>query len=135
MKRTIALILGGITIAVISMGIGAGATFLYLAKPMEKWGMEFSETYLPMQSDALQALRLGKQEPALLYLETVSTFSINELQKQRAESASTPRSLRTEKAIEYLCANPPVIPGATSKTPSSIAEACSNLQKYKTRER
>jgi hypothetical protein len=82
-----------------------------------------------MQSDALQELRQGKNEPALLYLETVSSYSLNELNKQKSRDPDTPTPPHAAKAIKYLCANQPTIPRATSRLPSSIKDSCLSLTK------
>ena len=127
MKPSLKLALGGLLVAALSLFIGAAAAFAWLARPLEKWGVQFSETYLPMQVAALQALREGRREPALLYLETVASFSLDAMGQQRSKGANVPHTEQAEAAVRYLCANPPVIAGVTDKVPASVTKACAEL--------
>ncbi|RYE01283.1 MAG: hypothetical protein EOP50_02270 [Sphingobacteriales bacterium] len=120
-----------IVLATVSALLGAGATFFYLAKPMEQWNVEFNETFFSGQMEALQALRDGKSGKALQHLEFVGAHSLQQLAKAKLGGAETPRNFSTSEAISYLCAHPPVIPGATTGSPPSIEEACATLQKQK----
>ena len=131
MNRTIPRALLSIVIATVSALLGAGATFFYLAKPMEQWNVEFNETFFSGQVEALQALRDGKSEKALQHLEFVGAHSLQQLEKAKLRGAETPQTFATSEAIKYLCAHPPVIPGATTGSPPSIKEACATLQNQK----
>ena len=129
MNRKLSLIISGTLIATLSMGIGAVAAFAYLAMPLQKWRYEFSEERFVWQSEALQSLRSGDAKSALHYLEFVAAWNINDLSEQKAAGAQVPSSFPVTKAVEYLCANPPVIPGVTSGEPKSIKQACASLGK------
>ena len=128
MNRRLALIVVCTVLAAVSALAGSGATFLYLAKPVEQWNIEFNETQFVAQASALQALREGKAAPALQQLELAATHAINQLAKSKAASANAQITYATAQAIKYMCSNPPAIVGATAGQPPSVNEACAALQ-------
>lgn len=128
MNRTIALIALCTGVVAVSALAGSGATFMYLAKPVEQWNIDFNETQLVAQASALQALREGKADPALQQLELAAAHAINQLAKAKAASANTQITYASAQAIKYMCSNPPAIAGATTGQPPSVNEACAALQ-------
>ena len=129
MKKSISLTIAGALISIISMCVGAGFTFLYLAKPIQDSMAQYSEFFLSWQSEALQDLRAGKHENALQYLEVVAANSIKSLSKHKDNGNNFLSTYDSVKAVRYLCANPPVIPGASTGRPPSISDECAALTK------
>ncbi len=130
MSKVISLTIAGALISIASMIIGAGIAFLYLGKPMQEWSTEHTEASLTWQSEALQRLRSGEDKSALQYLEFVAAQSINGLSERKASGENVPATYSSVQAIRYLCANPPVIFGATTKLPPSVSNACAILEKH-----
>jgi len=129
MKNKIALLAGFMLVGIVSAALGIAASFMYLAKPFQKWQVEFSETYLPIQAEALQQLRAGNAEVAIQYLEMASTHSLIEMGQQRDEGANVPTSLRTVTAVKYLCSQPPTKASSNTSSKLSFGESCALLLK------
>jgi hypothetical protein len=129
MKNKIALLAAFIIVAIVSAVIGGSASFMYLSKPFEKWQVQFSETYLPIQAEALQELRAGNAERAIQYLELASTHSLVTMGEQRDEGATVPTNLNTVEAIKYLCDHPPTKDRSRTSSRLTFSEACLLLSK------
>lgn len=129
MKNKIALLAGLLSVGIVSAALGIGASFMYLAKPFQKWQVEFSETYLPIQAEALQQLRAGNTEMAIQYLEMASTRSLLEMGHQRDEGAKVPTSLQSVNAVKYLCEQPPTKASSDTSSKLTFAESCALLLK------
>jgi len=124
MKNKMAWVAGFLLVAIISAALGVAASLMYLAKPFQKWQAEFSETYLPMQAEALQALRAGRSEAAIQYLEMATTHSLQEMGQQRDEGARVPSSQRSSEAVKYLCSQPPTKASSSTAGKLTFAESC-----------
>lgn len=131
MNRTVQRALFGFVVATVSALLGVGATFFYLAKPMEQWNVGFNETLFSGQVEALRSLRDGRAEKALQHLEVVGAHSLQQLAEAKLRGEEAPQTFATSEALKYLCTHPPVIPGATTASPPSIKEACATLQNQK----
>ncbi len=127
MNRTLALTVLCTGLVAVSALAGSGATFMYLAKPVEQWNIDFNETQLVAHASALQALREGKADPALQQLELAAAHAINQLAKAKAARANAQITYASAQAIQYMCSNPPAFAGATTGQPPSINEACTAL--------
>lgn len=127
-NQKITLAMSALILVVISASAGVMASLYYLATPMDKWQGQFSATYLPMQVDALKALREGKQEKALAYLEMATSFSLLTMGQQRSEGPAHNVSPQTREAIQYLCAHPPSGQSDKPTQGVSFGEACVLLQ-------
>lgn len=128
-NQKITLAMSALILMLISASAGVMASFFYLANPMDKWQGQFSETYLPMQADALKALREGKPDKALAYLEMATSFSLLTMGQQRSVGPAHKASPQTMEAIHYLCVHPPS--GQSDKPTQGISfgEACLLLQR------
>lgn len=124
MKNKLALVAGFLLVAIISAALGVAASLFYLAKPFQKLQVEFSESSLPMQVDALQQLRAGKADTAIQYLEMATTRSLLEMGQQRDEGANVPSSRRSTEAVKYLCDQPPTKASSNSSGKLSFGESC-----------
>jgi hypothetical protein len=128
-NQKITLAMSALILMLISASAGVMASFFYLASPMDKWQGQFSETYLPLQTDALKALREGKQEKALAYLEMATSFSLLTMGQQRSEGPAHKASPQTIEAVQYLCAHPPMAQSGKPTEGISFGEACLLLQR------
>lgn len=124
MKHKLALVMGALVLSLISAAAGVAAGFVYMSRPFEKWQVQFSETYLPVQAEALKELRAGKTDRAMAYLEMASGFSLTTMGQQRAEGVKAPLSAATRQAITYLCETPPTGAAPPQSTKVSVGEAC-----------
>ena len=124
MKNKLALVAGFLLVAIISAALGVAASLFYLAKPFQKWQTEFSETYLPMQVEALQALRAGQADAAIQYLEMATTRSLLDMGQQRDEGANVPSTRRSTEAVKYLCDQPPTKASSSTAGKLSFGESC-----------
>lgn len=129
MNHKITIAMGAIILAIISAAIGVASSFLYLGKPFDKWQVQFSETYLPMQAEALKELRAGRIEKARAYLEMASTFSLITMGQQKSEGTGGAFSGSTKEAIQYLCDNPPARQSTEHGGQVSLSESCFLLQR------
>lgn len=128
-NQKITLAMSALILMLISASAGVMASFFYLANPMDKWQGQFSETYLPLQADALKALRDGKPEKALAYLEMATSFSLLTMGQQSSEGPAHKASPQTMQAIHYLCAHPPAAQNDKPTEGISFGEACLLLQR------
>lgn len=124
MKNKLALVACFLLVAIISAALGVAASLFYLAKPFQKWQTEFSETYLPMQVEALQALRAGQADAAIEYLEMATTRSMLDMGQQRDEGANVPSSRRSTEAVKYLCDQAPTKASSSTAGKLSFGESC-----------
>lgn len=129
MKNKVALLASYLIVAIIAAAIGMGVSLMYLAKPFQKWQVEFSETYLPIQAEALKQLREGNPDKATRYLEMASTFSLIAMGEQRDEGARAATAHQTVEAIQYLCGQPPTTASRNTSSRLTFAESCALLLK------
>lgn len=129
MNKKIAQLASFLIVAIVAAAIGMGVSLMYLAKPFQKWQVEFSETYLPIQAEALRELREGKPDKATRYLEMASTFSLVAMGEQRDEGARAPTAQQTVEAIKYLCGQPPTAASRNTSSKLTFAESCALLLK------
>jgi len=127
MKRTRLLVIAGAALAAVSALFGAGAAFLYLAKPFQQWNVGFNEKSIDLQVEALQSLRDGKPEKAIQHLEFVGAHTLKQLAHAKQQGAETPQVFATSEAVKYLCSHPPIMPGAKKYSPPSVKESCAVL--------
>ena len=128
MNRTLAFFLIAVVLCAASAFAGAAITFLYLAKPIEQWNVEFNESSFSAQAEALESLRNSSPHQAMQYLELSAAHSINQLAKAKQSGAKVQQSWSTNRAVTYLCNHPPAIAGASTGVPPSIKEACVTLR-------
>ena len=124
MKNKIAMVACFLLVAIISATLGVAASLMYVTKPLQKWQAEFSETYLPMQAEALQQLRAGQPEAAIAYLEMATTRSLLDMGQQRDEGANVPGSPRSTEAVKYLCNQPPTKASSGTAGKLTFGESC-----------
>jgi hypothetical protein len=129
MSSKLALAASGLVIAIASAAIGVAVSFTQLVQPLQKGQSEFTEAYLVSQATALQALRAGDTQPALRYLERVSTVSLVQLGAARDQGARVPAKPGAAKAVAYLCEHPPAINAPPIEGKLTQAEACYLLRK------
>ncbi len=127
MKNKVAIFAGVLLVAIVSAALGIGASLMYLARPFQKSQVEFSETFLPIQVDALQALRAGHPDKAERYLEMASTLTLVAMGEQKDEGAKVPAHRQTAGAIQYLCDQPPNKASTDTHGKLTFAEACALL--------
>ena len=129
MSSKLALAAGGLVIAIASAAIGVAVSFTQLVQPLQKGQSEFTEAYLVSQATALQALRAGDAQPALRYLERVSTVSLVNLGAARDAGERVPAQPGATEAVAYLCEHPPAqsIPPTAGRL--TQGEACYLLRK------
>lgn len=127
-NQKITLIMSALILMLISASLGVMGSFYFLASPMDKWQGQFSETYLPMQADALKDLREGKSEKAQAYLEMATSFSLLTMGQQRSEGPSHKANAQTMESVRYLCSHPPLAQSDKATEGISFGEACVLLQ-------
>jgi hypothetical protein len=127
MNKTIRIVAIGAALSIVSALLGAGAAIYHLAKPFEQWGIEFNETFIAQQVEALRSLRQGNSEPAHRYLEVLAVIHLERLAKAKQNGSRAPLIFAKTEAIEYLCSNPPVMASPFSGPPPSIKESCALL--------
>jgi hypothetical protein len=106
----------------------AYATASYILAPVERWQTEFSETFLPMQVEALKSLQAGNSENAKKYLEAVSAITLKDYAQQRSKETKAPMRFEIKQAVAFLCSSAASAASSTAGGEKSLEKSCTALR-------